>query len=92
MPLFTDLKGQSVHLWYSLFNKISLYEFRSALFVQLLHYFGFTIQLVMLCVFNVKVKNFAFDTSKSITNARFSMKNYLKQLYVFCFYSNCFQK
>jgi len=47
-----------------LFKKNSLYEFRSALFVQLLHYFGFTIQLVMLCVFNVKVKNLAFDTSK----------------------------
>jgi len=28
--------------------KNSLYEFVSALFVQLLHYFGFTIQLVML--------------------------------------------
>ena len=27
-------------------------------------------------VFNVKVKNFAFDTSKVITNAWFSMKNY----------------
>jgi len=27
-------------------------------------------------VFNVKVKNVAFDTSKIITNAWFSMKNY----------------
>ena len=31
------------------------YEFDSALFVQMLHYFGFTIQLVMLRAFNVKV-------------------------------------
>jgi len=30
----------------------------------MLHYFGFTIQLVMLRIFNVKVKNLAFDTSK----------------------------
>jgi len=29
----------------------------------------------MLRVFNVKVKNLAFETSKIITNARFSMKN-----------------
>jgi len=32
----------------------------------------------MLRVFNVKVKNLAFDTSKVITNAWFSMKNYRK--------------
>ena len=31
--------------------KNSLCEFGSALFVQMLHYFGFTIQLFMLCVF-----------------------------------------
>jgi len=31
----------------------------------------------LLCVFfNIKVKNLAFDTSKVITNAWFSMKNY----------------
>jgi len=30
----------------------------------------------ILHVFNVKVKNLAFDTSKVITNAWFSMKNY----------------
>jgi len=41
----------------------------------MLHYFGFTIQLALLRVFNVKVKNLAFDTSKIITNAWFSMKN-----------------
>ena len=29
----------------------------------MLNYFGFTIQLVMLRVFNVKMKNLAFDTS-----------------------------
>ena len=56
--------------------KNSLYEFVSALFVQMLHYFGFTIQLALLLVFNVKVKNLASDTSKFITNACFSMKNY----------------
>jgi len=37
--------------------------------------FGLTIQLALLRVFNVKVKNLAFDTSKVITNAWFSMKN-----------------
>jgi len=42
----------------------------------MLHYFGFTIQLALLRVFNVKVKNLAFDTSKVVTNAWFSMKNY----------------
>jgi len=41
----------------------------------MLQYFGFTIQLGLLRVFNVKVKNLAFDTSKIITNALFSMKN-----------------
>ena len=33
----------------------------------MLHYFGFTIQLALLHVFNVKMKNLAFDTSKIIT-------------------------
>jgi len=42
----------------------------------MLHYFGFTIQLALLRVFNVKMKNLSFDTSKVITNAWFSMKNY----------------
>jgi len=37
--------------------------------------FGLTIQLALLRVFNVKAKNLAFDTSKVITNAWFSMKN-----------------
>jgi len=37
---------------------------------------NFTIQLALLRVFNVKGKNFAFYTSKVITNAWFSMKNY----------------
>ena len=40
-------------------------EFGSALFVKMLHYFGFTIQLALLRVFNVKVKNLVFDTSKN---------------------------
>ena len=44
--------------------KNNLLEFDRALFVQMLHYFGFTIQLVMLRVFNVKVTlHLAFDTS-----------------------------
>jgi len=34
-----------------------------------------SLQLVMLCVLNLKVKNLAFDTSKMITNVWFSMKN-----------------
>jgi len=38
--------------------------------------FGFKIQLALLRVFNVKVKNLAFVTSTVITNASFSMKNY----------------
>jgi len=43
----------------------------------MLHYFGFTIQLALLRVFNVKVKSLAFDISKIITNAWSSMKNYM---------------
>jgi len=39
------------------------------------HYIGFTIQQALLRVFNVKVKNIAFYTSKIITNAWFSMEN-----------------
>ena len=42
----------------------SLYEFSSTLFVQMLHYSGLTIQIVMLHVFNAKVKTLVFDTSK----------------------------
>jgi len=42
--------------------KNSLFEFGSAWFVQMFHYFGFTIQQALLRVFNVKVKNLAFDT------------------------------
>ena len=38
--------------------------------------FCFTIHLALLLVFNVKVKNLAFDTSAIITNAWFSMNNY----------------
>mgnify|MGYP007091319010 CR=1 FL=1 len=34
-----------------------------------------SIQLSLLRVFNIKVKNLAFGTSKVITNAWFSMKN-----------------
>jgi len=34
----------------------------------MLYYFGFTIQLALLRVFNVKVKNLAFDALKMITN------------------------
>ena len=45
--------------------KNSLFEFGSAYFVQMLHLFGFTIQLALLQGFNVKVNNLAFDTSKS---------------------------
>jgi len=44
-------------------------------FEQMLHYFGFTIQLALLRVFNVKVNYLAFDTSTIITNAWLSMKN-----------------
>jgi len=60
---------------YTVCFKNSLYKFGSALFVQIFNYFGFTIQLVMPRVFNVKVKNLAFDTSKITTNAWFSTKN-----------------
>jgi len=42
----------------------------------MLHYFGFTIQLALLHVFYVKVKNLAFNASQIVTNASFSMKNY----------------
>jgi len=40
----------------------------------MLHCFGFTIQLALLRVLKVKVKNLAFDTPKITTNAWFSMK------------------
>ena len=73
MPLFIDLEGQNVHLWQFVLKIVD--DFGSALFVQILHYFGFTTQLIMLGVFHVKVKNLAFDTSKMITNAWFSTKN-----------------
>jgi len=43
----------------------------------MLHQFGFTIQLGLLCGFNVKVKNLALDTSKVATNAWISMENYM---------------
>ena len=46
----------------------------------MLHSFVFTIQLALLRDFNVKVKNLVFDTSKSITNAWFSMKDYDEEL------------
>ena len=59
----------------TVYVKNNLYEFGSALFAQMLHYFGFTIQLALLRIFNVKVKNLAFDTSTIITTAWFSMKN-----------------
>jgi len=55
--------------------KNSEYEFGSASFVQMLHYFCFTIQLALLRVLKVKVKNLAFETSKLITKAWFSIKN-----------------
>jgi len=41
----------------------------------------------MLCGFNAKVKNIAFDTSTNNTNARFSMKNYCCDI---CFVANLF--
>ena len=69
---FSDLE---VFIYDTAYLKNSLYEFCSALFIQRLHYFSFTIQLVMLCVLNVKVKNLAFGTSKTITNVWFSLKN-----------------
>jgi len=49
--------------------------------LAVLYFYRFCIILVspfnwfMLRVFHVKVKNLAFDTSKIITNAWFSMKN-----------------
>ena len=74
MPLFTDLEGQSDHSWMTVCVKTGLYLFDSDWFVQMLHYFGSTIQLA-LRVFYIKIKNLAFDTSIIITNAWFSMKN-----------------
>jgi len=53
-----------VFIYNTVYFKNSLYEFGSAWFVQMLHYFGFTIQLIYAMCFNVKVKNLAFDTSK----------------------------
>ena len=52
-----------------------LYQVGSTLSVHIAHCFGITIQLALLRVFNVKMKNLEFDTSKNITNAQFSTKN-----------------
>ena len=52
-----------VFIYDTVYFENSLYEFGSALFVQILDYFGFNIQLR---VFSIKVKNLAFDTSKII--------------------------
>ena len=61
MPPFTDLEGKKI-IYDTVCFKSSLYEFSSTWFVQMLHYFSFTIQLALLSVFNIKLKNFAFDT------------------------------
>jgi len=60
MPQFSDLE---VFIYDTAYLKNSLYEFCSALFVQMLH-FGFTSQVVHATCFNFKVKNLVFDTSK----------------------------
>mgnify|MGYP000741849363 FL=1 len=52
-----------IEIYDSVYLKNSLYEFGSALFVQMLHYFGFSIQLVYATCFKLIVKNLAFDTS-----------------------------
>ena len=57
-------------------NLISLLQFVLKIVYMIFaafHYFCFTIQLVMLRVFKVKVKNLAFDTfiTQIITNVRF---------------------
>ena len=63
MPLFTDLEGQRVYIYMLQFVlKIVYISFALLIFVQILHYIGFTIQLALLHVFNVKVKNLALDT------------------------------
>ena len=49
--------------------KNSSYAIGSAWFAEMLHYFGFTIQLALLRVFNLNVQNLAFDTSTITTNA-----------------------
>jgi len=41
--------------------------------------------VVMLHVFNIKVKNLAFGTSKIMTNSRFSMKNYGSPMLCVCY-------
>jgi len=49
------------------------YKFDNALFDKCLQYFCLNIQQVMLRVLNIKLKNLAFDASKIITNAMFSI-------------------
>jgi len=46
----------------------------------MLHYFGFTIQLVMSC-FNVKVNNLVFDTSKKYHKCMVFYEDLDKQSY-----------
>ena len=58
--------------------------------LAVLHLYRWFHQWFMQHVFNIKVKNLAFDTSKNITNAWFSMKNYsvLKLSKVVAFYTS----
>ena len=56
------------------------YEFDNALFDKCLQYFCLNIQQVILRVLNIKLKNLAFDASKIITNAMFSIDNLRKEV------------
>jgi len=64
MLLLIDLEGASVHLWYIVCFKNSLYDFVSALFVQIFFFFLSPFNWLSYMFFNVNMKNLAFDTPK----------------------------
>ena len=55
-------------MFVTVYLKLGYFEFVSASCVKILYYLCLTIQLVMLRVFELKVKNLAFDISKIIAN------------------------
>ena len=61
------IKKVKVFIYDTVCFKNGLYEFGSALYVQILHYCCFTIQLVMLHVFNINLKNYALLTHQKVS-------------------------
>ena len=73
MPPFTDLDSQSDHSRQFVFEIVYMSLVVLDLYKCCIIWFHNSTGLAT--CFNVKVKNLAFDTSKTITNAWFFMKN-----------------